>query len=92
MSLTRMYGLFLRHFCDSLVRIIWNKNTFYTSIMNNKINCFKYAINNGCYFDDTIFYSIIEFNRNDFLEYAIEKMNFYHRSAIKILEKFPKSK
>ena len=26
------------------------------------------------------------------LEYAIEKMNHYHRSAIKILEKFPKSK
>jgi len=26
------------------------------------------------------------------LEYAIEKMNLYHRSAIKILEKFPKSK
>jgi len=26
------------------------------------------------------------------LEYAIEKMNYYHRSAIKILEKFPKSK
>ena len=26
------------------------------------------------------------------LEYAIEKMNLYNRSAIKILEKFPKSK
>ena len=26
------------------------------------------------------------------LEYAIEKMSLYHRSAIKILEKFPKSK
>jgi len=26
------------------------------------------------------------------LEYAVEKMNLYHRSAIKILEKFPKSK